>query len=79
MINVEATKNQNENNASLIRRFTKRIRGSGVINRVKGLRYFAREDSAYTKKQDRLKKIARKKEVERLIKLGKMAPREARR
>lgn len=77
-INVETKKNQNENNANLIRRFTKRIRNSGVVNRVKGLRYFERDTSSLIKKQNRLKRIKRAVETERLVKLGKVTPRNAR-
>ena len=77
-INVEVKKNQNENNANIIRRFTKRIRNSGVVNRMKGLRYFEREPSYLLKKQDRLKKIKRVDEMERLMKLGKVTPRNSR-
>jgi ribosomal protein S21 len=69
--NVEVTKNPNENNASLIRRFTRRVQGSGILPRVRGNRYHEREMSKYKKKAGALKRIAKHIEVERLKKLGK--------
>ncbi len=73
-LNAEAEKMNNENNVSLIRRFTKRIRGSGVLMRVKRLRYRTRPTSKYGQKKRALKGIERKKEITRLIKLGKYTP-----
>ncbi len=72
MINVEVSRNNNENNTSLIRRFTKRVQGSGVLPRVRGIRYASRTLSPYKVKQKTLKSIRRKAEIEELIKLGKM-------
>ncbi len=73
MINVEVTRNNNENNASIIRRFTKRVQGSGVLPRVRSIRYSSRKLSPYKIKQKTLKSIRRKAEIARLIKLGKMS------
>jgi len=71
-INVEVTKTGNENNLNLIRRFTKRVQGSGVLPRVRSIRYSTRKASEYVKKKKALKSIKRKEEVAELIKLGKM-------
>ncbi len=73
-INVEVERNANENSLSLLRRFTKRVQGSGVLPRVRSIRYTLREESFYKKKKRTLEKIARKNEVLHLIKLGKMTP-----
>ena len=35
-------KNPNENTTSLIRRFTKRVQGAGILRRVRSLRYSER-------------------------------------
>ncbi len=70
--NVEVTKNPNENNVSLTRRFTKRVQGSGVVRRVRKLRYRERELSDYTQKKKTLKKIKRISEIEKLKKLGRI-------
>jgi ribosomal protein S21 len=70
--NVEVTKNGGENNLSVLRRFTKRVQGSGVLPRIRGRRYAKRLSSEYTKKKMALKKIGRQKEVSFAIKMGKM-------
>lgn len=72
MINIEVEKNNNENNLSLLRRFTKRVQGAGILPRVRSIRYKIRKLSYYKTKMKTLKSIKRKKEIEKLIKLGKM-------
>ena len=72
MINVEVTKNSNENNASVLRRFTKRVQGSGVLPRVRGLRYSSRVLSYYKTKMKTLKTLKKREEIAKLVKLGKM-------
>ena len=73
MINVEVNKNNNENTTSLIRRFTKRVQNSGVLPRIRSVRYWARAESACTKKKRALRKLSRKKNYEELYKQGKIA------
>ncbi|OHA18637.1 MAG: hypothetical protein A2836_02340 [Candidatus Taylorbacteria bacterium RIFCSPHIGHO2_01_FULL_45_63] len=73
MINVAVEKNSNESTASLLRRFTRRVQGSGVLPRVRSLRYKDRNQSRYTRKKVALKNLRRREEVKKLIKLGKMA------
>ncbi|MEX0652254.1 MAG: hypothetical protein WD509_02585 [Candidatus Paceibacterota bacterium] len=75
MINVEVTKNATENATSLIRRFTKRVQGSGVLPRVRSIRYFERTPSEFKKKKQTLRKIERKEEFESLYKQGKIEER----
>jgi len=70
--NVEITKNAHENPMSLIRRFSRKMQESGIIPKVKGSRYNNRELSKLSEKNMALKKIARRQEIERLKKLGKM-------
>ncbi len=72
MINVQVERNPNENNTSIIRKFTRRVQESGVLNRVRGLRYYERSASTYVQKKKTLKKITRQEETEKLVKLGKM-------
>lgn len=72
MINVEVEKTNNESNANLIRRFTKRVQGSGVLPRVRGLRYAERAASPYVKKKRTLKKLRARAERDTQIKLGKL-------
>jgi hypothetical protein len=72
-VNVQVEKTANENTLGLLRRFTKRVQGSGVLNRIRKIRYKTRNASTYTRKKHALKALRRKEEVLKLIKLGKMA------
>ena len=72
MINAEVIKNNNENNLNLIRRFTKKVQGSGVLPRIRSIRYATRKQSKYVKKKKTLKVLKRRAEVNELIKMGKM-------
>ncbi len=69
--NVEVTKNNNENTVNLVRRFTKRVQGSGILRRVRGIRYADRELSKYVTKKQALKRISKTAEIEKLKKEGK--------
>ena len=69
---IEVKKNPNENNASVLRRFSRRIQESGIIRKVKGSRYNIRKESKLKIKKGALKKMGRRKEIEKLRKLGKM-------
>lgn len=71
-VNVEIIKGEKDNNLGVIRKFTKRVRGSGILNRLRSRRYSARKISEYVKKKNTLKKIARRTKVQNLIKMGKM-------
>lgn len=71
-INVQVEKNNQESSANVIRRFTKRVQGSGIIPRMRGNRYFGRIKSRNVQKQARLKKLDKKEKYETLVKLGKI-------
>ncbi|MEK7642122.1 MAG: hypothetical protein AAB365_04005 [Patescibacteria group bacterium] len=71
MINAEVTRNPNENALGVIRRFTRKVQGSGIIQRKRGLRFAVRTQSPYKVKVKTLKGIARRAEMAELIKLGK--------
>jgi ribosomal protein S21 len=70
--NVEVSRNSNESTANLIRRFTKRMQGSGVIPRVRSSRFSERIKSRNVRKTKRLKKLERKEDYELQVKLGKV-------
>lgn len=74
MINVNIQKNATESAASVLRRFTKEVQGSGVLNRVRSIKYTERNLSFYKKKKAALEKIKRVKNREQMIKLGKLQP-----
>ena len=72
---IEVRKNPNENNSSVLRRFSRRIQESGIIRKVKSSRYNIRKESKLKIKNSALKRMERRKEIEKLRKLGKMASR----
>ncbi|KKU50442.1 MAG: hypothetical protein UX71_C0001G0097 [Parcubacteria group bacterium GW2011_GWA1_47_10] len=69
---IEVRKNPNENNSSVLRRFSRRIQESGIIRRVKSSRYNERKESKLKVKKSALKRMQRRKEIEKLKKLGKI-------
>jgi ribosomal protein S21 len=69
---IEVRKNPNENNNSVLRRFSRKIQESGIIRKVKGNRYNLRKESKLKVKKSALKRMTRRKEIEHLKKLGKM-------
>ena len=79
--NAEVSKNEGESAINLIRRFSKRVQGAGLIPRMRGRRYFARPKSALVRRKHTLKAIERREKVQELIKLGKLidTPRRGRR
>lgn len=72
--NVAVDKNASENNVNLIRRFTKRVQESGIVKRVRGIRYTDRNRSHYVGKKKALEVLKRRAEREKLLKLGKISP-----
>ena len=42
---IEVKKNPNENNASVLRRFSRKVQESNIIQKVKGSRYNERKES----------------------------------
>jgi len=74
--NVEVTKNATENALSVLRRFTKRVQGSGVLPRVRSIRYNVRTQSHFKVKRSRLTLNERAETKAELIKQGKLKPEE---
>ena len=72
MINIEVVKGANENNLSVLRRFTKRVQASGVLPRVRSKRYSQRTPSRNTRRAKTIVHIKKKEVTAELIKLGKM-------
>lgn len=72
---IEVRKNPNENNSGILRRFSRRVQESGIIRKIKGSRYSERQESKLKAKKSALKRMARRKEIEHLRKLGKIATR----
>ena len=69
---VEVQKNTNETPISLIRRFSRRVKSSNTLQKVRGNRFFLRKNSSLKTKARALNRMAKRKEYERLKKLGKI-------
>ena len=70
--NVEVEKNNNESSANVIRRFTKRVQGAGIVPKVRSGRYYSRNKSKNVQRTAKLKKLGKREAYEKLIKLGKV-------
>lgn len=77
--NVEVKKSGTENTSGLIRRFSRKMQSTGIIQTVKGSRYYQRPLSKRAKKERALKNLERRERYEELVKLGKVQPRTSRR
>ncbi len=71
-INIEVVKGPNENNLSVLRRFTKRVQGAGILPKVRSKRYTERTPSANTRKAKTVAFLKRKEVTAELVKLGKI-------
>lgn len=74
-VNVEVKKNANENTVSLVRRFQKRVQESGVLPRVRSIRYSERPLSVLKTKRAKLKKLNNLAKYELAKKMGKIVDR----
>lgn len=72
MATIEVEKNERETNQSLVRRFTKRLRESGVLSAAKKAKFYDKGKSQQLQKRITLRKIEKQKEFERMAKLGKL-------
>lgn len=74
-VTASVQKSGSESTPSLIRRFSKRVQGSGVVRRAKSIRYHARVASKTKKRASALRRIERVKEREEKERLGLIVPR----
>ena len=77
--NVQVTKNNNESSANVIRRFTKRVQGAGIVPKVRSGRYFNRIKRKNVQRFAKLKKLTKRDTYEKLVKLGKVQEHRSRR
>ena len=71
-VNAEVQKTGSENALSTIRKFSRRVQGTGLVKTVRAQRYFARDTSKIVKKKRALKLIKRRAEYRQLVKEGKV-------
>jgi len=76
---LEIKRKEKETSQSLIRRFSKRIRQSGILVQARKTRFRERPKSRQLKKRAALRREEMKKEYEKLKKLGKIKERRSRR
>lgn len=71
-VNIEVVKGPNENNLSVLRRFTKRVQGAGILPRVRSKRYNEREQSVNVRRAKTVAYLKKKTEIAELVKAGKV-------
>jgi len=71
---VEVRRGKNESSAALIRRFTRRAQGLGLVREMRDRRYFDRTRSKNVEHKRALINIARREKYNELVKLGKIDP-----
>ena len=72
-VNIEVVKGANENNLSILRRFTKRVQAAGVLPRVRAKRYTQRTPSKNTRRAKTVVHLKKKAVTTELIRLGKLS------
>lgn len=65
-------KKQKESAGAFLRRFSRVVQQSGLLVRVRSLQYRTRPKTERARKKDALRRMARRKEMEKLRKLGKI-------
>lgn len=73
MVNAEVQKSGAETALSVIRKFTRRVQGTGLIQTVRKRRYYERSKSKTVSKKQALKRIKRQEMFRELVKEGKVA------
>ena len=71
-INAQVSKSGNESTLSTIRKFSRRVQGTGLVRTVRGQRYYVRNASKIVKKKRALKLIKRRADYKQLVKEGKV-------
>lgn len=71
-MNLKIEKQPKETSQSLIRRFSKRIKRSGILLQARKIRYKKRDKSGQMKKRAALRRVELKQKYEELEKAGKV-------
>ena len=78
-INAEVVKTGNESALAVIRKFSRRVQGTGLVKNARKNRYYERPASKIVQKKRALKLLKRRAEYRQLVKEGKVVEREVRR
>lgn len=73
MINAEVQKSGSENVLSTIRKFSRRVQGTGLVKIVRAQRYHERPKSKAVMKKRAIKLIKRRSDFRQAVKEGKVA------
>lgn len=79
MINAEVQKSGTESVLSTLRKFSRKVQGTGLIKNSRANRYYSRKMSQTVKKKRALKLIQRRADFRKLVKEGKAEERAPRR
>jgi ribosomal protein S21 len=71
--NIQVEKTGNDNTGAVLRKFTQRMRSSGIVQKMRKIRYRSRPLSKSSRRKEALRKISRRDEFETLIKEGKLS------
>jgi len=71
---VEVRRGKNESSTALIRRFTRRAQGLGLVREMRDRRYFKRSKSKNVGLKRALISKVRREKYNELVKLGKIDP-----
>ncbi|HET9641475.1 MAG TPA: hypothetical protein VFP46_01330 [Candidatus Paceibacterota bacterium] len=71
---VEVRRGKNESSATLIRRFTRRAQGLGLVREVRERRYWQRQKSKNVGHKRAIVALIRREKYNELVKLGKIDP-----
>lgn len=69
--NIQIKAKGKTNSVGLLKEFSQKVRTSGVIPRLKSIRYEERKPSAFRRKAEALRKIEKTEKKDRAYKLGK--------
>lgn len=78
MVSISVARHGSESTPSLIRRFSKRVQGSGIVRKAKSVRYRVRDLSKAKIRTGALRRIARDEKRTQMERLGLIEPRDAR-
>lgn len=71
---IEVRRGKNESSTALIRRFTRRAQGLGLVREMRGRRYWVRTKSKNVGHKRALVSKVRRENYHELVKLGKIDP-----
>ena len=78
-INVDIKKTKNDNNLGFLRKFSRKVKISQILQKKRSGRYFERNTSDFKKKMNALNKIQKREEYEYKEKMGLLKERKRRR